>query len=159
MNNGIKSFTQSTTLTAHLLIEVEDELFFQLTETDEMDTFYANTLSLELDVNQNVATQLVATLHANGMELQKYRELLRETHTHYSYASDTPGTSRDVVVLHVVVEQTERTIPHTLDQSVEYVALDKYMENLRATGMPPGLMEASVSRLLLERSLSHEEVS
>lgn len=148
----IQPFTKAQKNTAYLLIETEDELFLQLTELDDMDAFYADTLTIELEVTVDITSQLVKILHANGLELVKYRELLRETHVEYGYLDDEPGTCFDIVILHVTVECTNRDVPHTSDQTVEFVTLESYAQNLRDTGMPAGLLEASVSHLLLERS-------
>jgi hypothetical protein len=52
----------------------------------------------------------------------------------------------------VITERTNREVLHSPDQTVKFVTIEKYMHNLRATGMPTGLLEASVSHLLLERS-------
>jgi len=68
----------------------------QLTELDDLDAFYTTTLTVELDITVDTTPQLVRLLHANGLELAKYRELLRETLVDYSHLSDEPEVSGDV---------------------------------------------------------------
>lgn len=155
-----KNFTQpiekSPEITVSLLIEAERDEFLLFTSEDELGAYYACPLTVTMRHDEDITLQLAKTLHENGLELVKYRELLRETCVNYSYLDDKAGDSRDVVIFHVTAERTNRAVPHASDQTVEFVTIEEYMHNLRATGIPAGLLEASASHLFLERSLYEE---
>jgi hypothetical protein len=151
-----KDFTQpfikASHTTAHLLIETEDGDFLQLTERDELDAFYARTLSIELDDAKDRTLQMVELLHRSGFELLKYRELFRESFVDYSYLDDTPGTVSTVACIHVTAERNDLPFPARPNESVHFLPLDQFLSNLRATGMPRGMVETGAAFLLSERA-------
>jgi hypothetical protein len=151
--NFTQAFEKSRTSTATILVEVSGGNFLQFTAKDELDAFYADTLTFELDYHKDVTLQLAEMLHNNGLELMSYRELARENLASFSYADDTPGKVQEIVCIYVLAERTSQAVPHAPDRTVEFVALEEYMQNLRDTGMPTGLLELGVCRLLLERSV------
>lgn len=150
-----KNFTQpfnvSPQTIAHLLVEADNGVFLQFVAQDDLGASYVTTLSVELDNAKDTSLQLAKFLHANGLELVKYRELLRETRVDFSYADDIPGDSQDVICLYVKAERTNREIPAPTDVLAHFIPLEEFLKNLRETGMPTGTLEICASKLLLER--------
>jgi len=139
--------------TFYFLVETDRNVFLQYTYTDELDAFYATTLGAKFIEAEDFALQLTEVLYENGLALLSYRELLRETRVNFSYLDSTPGTTEDVVVLHVTVERTDQPIPSPTETAVNLISLEEFVANLIATGMPTGILEAGVGYLLVEREL------
>lgn len=139
--------------TALLLIEVESDSFVQITSRDNLGAFYANSLSVELTDPKDISLQLAHFLHTNNLALKSYRQLIKETTVEFGYVDDTPGTSSDVICLHVVADMTNQPVPAPIENVVEFVTLENFLVNLRRAGMPVGLLESAASQLIIEREV------
>jgi len=153
-NNFTQPFIKSSHVSVYILAEVDDNQFIQFIEEDELGAKYANALSTELDLKQDIALQLAKYLHENGLELTKFRELVRETSLDFSLLDETPGNKTDEICFHVHADHTDRPTSYENKQTV-FVSLDEMLHNFQESVGYSSVIELGIAQLILERGATH----
>lgn len=144
-----QEFDREATL-AFLVIEIGDSGRFLLFATPEALEEYGEadavtTLSLDLKGGRSPARQIALCLASNGLMLNCFREIARETRLSFSFIDDTPGVESDAIVLHVQVDVTDDL------QNSRKVSLSEYAKNLDGLGLGSAILGVGIARLLSER--------
>lgn len=144
-----QEFDRKATL-AFLVIEIGDSGRFLLFATPEALEEYGEadavtTLSLDLKGGGSLARQIALCLASNGLMLNRFREITRETRLSFSFMDDTPGVESDAIVLHAQVDVTDDL------QNSRTVSLSEYARNLEGIGLGSSVVSVAVARLLSER--------
>lgn len=150
-----KSFTQkfkaSPVVHYELLVQHDvHKTFLLFRSTEQHEEEFHRTLNFDAESGRQFSLSLAAYLYDEGLVLNRYRELARQTVVSFSFTDRTPGSEVTEACLLVSVDVQENAKLGDKDEKAVFVTLDEVLPAIAASPYLPPTVVLGVAQLKAE---------